>query len=373
VTAQEVEDMLPSMTCGAGSCVGLYTANTMSVITEVLGMSVTGCATTLAVDPRKRQEAYESGKRIVELIRKDVRPRTIMTSEAFENAIRVDMAMGGSTNAVLHIPAIARDAGIEIDLDLFDRISRKTPHLCAIIPAGTHEMADIDRAGGIPAVLSRLRDQINDAPTVNPGSISQIAAQGEVRDDEVIRPLNKPYHAEGGIAVLTGNLARSAVIKQTAVEPEMRVHTGPARVFYTEKELLTAIEARAINEGDVVVLPFQGPAGAPGMPEMLTPTDAIKGAGYRRVALITDGRFSGATSGPCVGHVEMEAFNGGPIGAIKDGDLIDINIPNRSLNLRLSNEEIRERLKKVTIPERDLTPLLTSYREKFRGINCYGK
>jgi len=373
MTAQEVEDMLPSMTCGAGSCVGLYTANTMSVITEVLGMSVTGCATTLAVDPRKRQEAYESGKRIVELIRKDVRPRTIMTSEAFENAIRVDMAMGGSTNAVLHIPAIARDAGIEIDLDLFDRISRKTPHLCAIIPAGTHEMADIDRAGGIPGVLSRLRDQINDVPTINPGSISQIAAQGEVRDDEVIRPLNKPYHAEGGIAVLTGNLARSAVIKQTAVEPEMRVHTGPARVFYTEKELLTAIEARAINEGDVVVLPFQGPAGAPGMPEMLTPTDAIKGAGYRRVALITDGRFSGATSGPCVGHVEMEAFNGGPIGAIKDGDLIDINIPNRSLNLRLSNEEIRERLKKVTIPERDLTPLLTSYREKFRGINCYGK
>ena len=372
MTPQEVEDMLPSMTCGAGSCVGLYTANTMSVITEVLGMSVTGCATTLAVDPRKRQEAYESGKRIVELIRKDVRPRSIMTPHAFENAIRVDMAMGGSTNAVLHIPAIARDAGIEIDLDLFDRISRKTPHLCAIIPAGTHEMADIDRAGGIPAVLSRLVDQIGESPTVNAKSIREIALEGKVIDDDVIRSSDKVYHEEGGIAVLKGNMGNSAIIKQTAVEQRMQVHSGPARVFYTEKDLLDAIEAKKITEGDVVVLPFQGPAGAPGMPEMLTPTDAIKGAGYQRVALITDGRFSGATSGPCIGHVEMEAYNGGPIGAIRDGDIIEIDIPQRRLNVHLSDEAIQERLEDITIPERPLTPLLRQYREKFRGINCYG-
>ncbi|MBW1781002.1 MAG: dihydroxy-acid dehydratase [Deltaproteobacteria bacterium] len=372
MTAQEAEDRLPSMSCGAGSCVGLYTANTMSVVTEVLGMSVTGCATTLAVDPRKKQEAYETGKRIVDLIREDVRPRAIMTPDAFENAIRVDMAMGGSTNAVLHIPAIAGEAGIEISLDLFDMISRETPNLCSIIPAGTHEMADIDRAGGIPAVLHRLQDHIKLSPTVNERSIVQVAEQGRVRDDDVIRSLDTPYHPEGGIAVLKGNMAASAIIKQTAVEPDMRVHSGPAKVFYTEKDLLAAIEAKGIQEGDVVVLPFQGPAGAPGMPEMLTPTDAIKGAGYRRVALITDGRFSGATTGPCIGHVEMEAFNGGPIGAIRDGDVVEIDIPKRSLNVRLNDREINDRLKEVAIPQRDLTPLLSQYRGKFKGINCYG-
>jgi dihydroxy-acid dehydratase len=324
------------------------------------------------VDPRKKQEAYESGKRIVDLIRKDVRPRSIMTPHAFENAIRVDMAMGGSTNAVLHIPAIGREAGIDIGLDLFDRISRETPHLCAIIPTGIHEMADIDRAGGIPAVLSRLRDQMKESPTVNGKSIREIALEGRVLDDDVIRSLDKAYHTEGGIAVLKGNMGDSAIIKQTAVQQEMQVHSGPARVFYTEKDLLAAIEAKEIREGDVVVLPFQGPAGAPGMPEMLTPTDAIKGAGYKKVALITDGRFSGATSGPCIGHVEMEAYNGGPIGAVRDGDIVEIDIPKRKLNVRLSDGEIRERLKTVVIPERELTPLLNHYREKFRGINCYG-
>jgi dihydroxy-acid dehydratase len=372
MTPEEAERRLPSMTCGAGSCVGLYTANTMSVVTEVLGMSVTKCGTTLAVDPLKKKEAYESGKRIVDLIREDVRPRDIMTTNAFENAIRVDMAMGGSTNAVLHIPAIAKEAGIEIGLDMFDRISRETPNLCSIIPAGTYEMADIDMAGGVSAVLNRLRDKIKDSPTVNGGSIERIAALGDVLDDDIIRPIENPFHAEGGIAVLKGNIANSAIIKQTAVAEEMQVHSGPARVFYTEKDLLAAIEAKGIDEGDVVVLPFQGPAGAPGMPEMLTPTDALKGAGYRRVALITDGRFSGATTGPCIGHVEMEAYNGGPIGAIKEGDVIEIDIPKRSLNVILSDAEINDRLKRVRFPERDLTPLLEYYREKFRGRDCYG-
>jgi len=373
MSEEEAEKLLPVMTCGAGSCVGLYTANTMSVITEVLGMSLTGCATTLAIDPLKRQQAYESGKRIVELVKADIKPEGIMTENAFKNAIRVDMAMGGSTNAVLHIPAIARECGIDIDVDLFDEISRETPNLCSIIPAGTNEMADVDRAGGIPAVLNRLKDMIEDSPTVNGKAINSIAASGEVIDDDVIRTLKNAYHAIGGIAVLKGNIAHSGIIKQTAVEKEMAVHSGPAKVFYTEKDLLDAIEAKKIAEGDVAVLPFQGPAGAPGMPEMLTPTDAIKGAGYKKVALITDGRFSGATTGPCVGHIEMEAYNRGAIGAIRDGDVIDIDIPHRKLNVKLSDDEINERLKDMRIPERKLTPLLESYRDKFAGINCYGK
>jgi len=372
MTIEDAEKMLPSMVCGAGSCVGLYTANTMAVVTEVLGMSVTQCATTLAIDPLKRKQAYESGKRIVELVKEDIKPRDIMKKEAFENAIRVDMAMGGSTNTVLHIPAIARETGIDIDVDWFDEISRETPNLCSIIPVGDYEMADIDKAGGIPAVLNRLKDMVKEHPTLNKKSIKQIAEDGKVLDEDVIRHPDNPYHSEGGIAVLKGNIATSAIIKQTAVEKEMMSHSGPAKVFYTEKDLLDAIETKKIAEGDVIVLPFQGPAGAPGMPEMLTPTDAIKGAGYKKVALLTDGRFSGATSGPCIGHVEMEAYNGGAIGAIQNGDIIEIDIPSRKLAVQLSDKEIEERLKNVKAPERKLTPLLESYRKKFLGINCYG-
>jgi dihydroxy-acid dehydratase len=368
---EEAEKMLPLLTCGAGSCVGLYTANTMAAVTEVLGMSLTKCATTLAIDPEKQQQAYESGRRIVALVNEDLKPRDIMTKKAFENAIRVDMAMGGSTNTVLHIPAIAREAGIDLHVNLFEEISRETPNLCKIIPAGTHEMADVDRAGGIPAVLNRLKAMIQDSPTVNGKSIRAIAEEGNVLDDEVIRTLDNAHFSEGGIAVLKGNIGDSAVIKQTAVDREMMVHSGPAKVFYTEKELLDAIEAKKIVEGDVIVLPFQGPAGAPGMPEMLTPTDAVMGAGYKRVALITDGRFSGATTGPCIGHVEMEAYNGGAIGAIQEGDIIEIDIPNRKLNVRLSDAEIKERLLEVKEPERKLTPLLESYRKQFTGVNCY--
>lgn len=373
MSKEQAEALLPAMTCGAGSCVGLYTANTMAVVTEVLGMSLTGCATTPAVDPLKRRQAYETGKRIVELVRKNVKPRSIMTFNAFQNAIRVDMAMGGSTNAVLHIPAVAKEAGLSIEVDEFDRIARETPNLCSIIPAGPYEMADIDRAGGVSAVLNRLKKSIKSSPTVNGISIKAVAEKGKVLDEDAIRPLSNPYHSEGGIAVLRGNIAHSAVIKKTAVDEAIMVHSGPAKVFYTEKALMDAIESKKIKEGDVVVLPFQGPAGAPGMPEMLTPTDALKGAGYKRVALITDGRFSGATTGPCIGHIEMEAFNGGPIGAIRDGDTIDIDIPKRILNVKLSAAEIKRRLKTVKVPERPLTPLLESYREKFRGINCYGK
>jgi dihydroxy-acid dehydratase len=373
MTREEAEKLLPCMVCGPGSCVGLYTANTMAVVTEVLGMSVTRCATTLAVDPLKTEQAYESGRRIIELVKQNRCPRDIMTPAAFENAIRVDMAMGGSTNTVLHIPAVARDAGIEINVDLFDRIARETPHLCSIIPAGPNEMADIDAAGGVPAVLHRLKDALKDHPTVSGRSILEIAKGAEVNDPAVIRDLDNPYHAEGGIAIMRGNIANSAVIKQTAVAEEMHVHSGPARVFLAEQDLLDAIEARTISEGDVVVLPFQGPAGAPGMPEMLTPTDAIIGAGYKRVALITDGRFSGATTGPCIGHVEMEAYNGGAIGAIRNGDIIEIDIPKRRLNVRLNDSEIRERLSALRPPEKRLTPLLREFRSAYTGKNCYGR
>ncbi len=373
ISADEAEQMLDDMVCGAGSCVGLYTANTMAVVTEALGMSVTRCATTIALDPKKKQQAYESGRRIVELVKTDVRPRTIMTRAAFENAIRVDMAMGGSTNTVLHIPAIAREAGIDIEVEEFDRISRHTPNICSIIPGGPYEMADVDAAGGIPAVLKRLLPLLNENPTVTGSSIRRVASEAEVADSQVIRPLDNPYHAEGGIAVLKGNIASSAVVKQTAVNPEMLVFTGPAKVFFTEESLLNDIASGQIAEGDVVVLPFQGPAGGPGMPEMLTPTDAIKGAGYQRVALITDGRFSGATSGLSVGHVEMEAYNGGPIAAIQNGDIIDIDVPQRKIDVRLTPVQIRDRLSAVRVPERKLPRMLETFRKTYTGINCYGK
>jgi dihydroxy-acid dehydratase len=372
ITKEEAEKMLPCMKCGAGSCVGLFTANTMATVTEVLGMSLTKCSTTLATDPEKKKQAYQTGKKIVELVKKDLKPRDIMTMDAFENAIRVDMAMGGSTNTVLHIPAIAKEAGVDIEVDMFDSVSRETPNLCKIIPAGEHEMADIDKAGGVPGVLNRLKDMLKDSKTVNGKSIKKIAAEGKVTDDEIIRTLDNAYMSEGGIAVLKGNIAHSSVIKQTAVDPNMMAHSGPARVFYTEDELLDAIKEKSIQEGEVVVLPFQGPCGAPGMPEMLTPTDAIKGAGYKKVALITDGRFSGGTSGPCIGHVEMEAYNGGAIGAIQDGDIVEIDVHKRTLNVKLSDEEIKNRMDQLKAPERKMTPMLDSFRNKFTGKNCYG-
>jgi dihydroxy-acid dehydratase len=303
-------------------------------------MSLTKCATTLALDPLKKKQAYETGRKIVELVKKDIKPRQIMTKNAFENAIRVDMAMGGSTNTVLHIPAIGKEAGVDITVDMFDKISRETPNLCKIIPAGTYEMADIDKSGGVPGVLNRLKDMIKDSPTVNGKSIKEIASEGKVTDDDVIRPLNKAYFPQGGIAVLKGNIAHSSVVKQTAVEKDMMVHSGPARVFYTEDDILKAIE---------------------GIPEMLTPTDAIKGAGYKRVALITDGRFSGGTSGPCIGHICPEAYRGGAVAAIKDGDIIEIDIPKRKLNVKLTDKEIKERLKEVSLPKIKLTGYLARF------------
>jgi len=375
ITEEEAEmKMRKCMGCGAGSCVGLYSANTMACFAETIGISLTKCGTTPATDPEKKKQAYETGKRIVELVKQDLRPSKIMTKEAIENGIRMDMATGGSTNAVLHIPAIAGELGIEIEVDKFDEIARETPNICKLIPASDkYEMLDLHNAGGIPAVLHVLKDMLNDSPTVNGKNIKEIAEKGKVLDNDVIRSLDNPYFKQGGIAVLKGNIANSSVIKQTAVEPDMMEHTGPAKVFTSEKDLLDAIEQKKIEEGDVVVLNFLGPAGAPGMPEMLTPTDAIKGAGYKKVALITDGRFSGGTSGPCIGHIEMEAYNGGPIGAIKDGDIIEISVPKRSLNVKLTDEEIKKRLKEIKPPKRKTTPFLDAFRLKFAGKNCYCK
>ena len=345
---------------GAGSCAGLFTANSMACMTEVLGMSVTGCATTLAIDPKKKQQAYNTGRKIVELVKKDLKPREIMTKSAFENAVRVDMAIGGSTNTSLHLPAIAAEAGIDLPLNLFDELARVAPNICHIRPAGPYFMEDLDKAGGIPAVLNRLKEDLKDSLTVNEKSIKEIAELSEVLDDEVLRPLDNPFYKEGGIAVLKGNIANSSVIKQTAVESDMMQFTGPARVFNTEADVLAAV--KTIKDGEVVVINFMGPAGAPGMPEMLTPTAAISGAGLR-VALLTDGRFSGGTRGACVGHIEPEAYNGGVIGIIQDGDIIEIDVPARKLNVKLSQEEIETRLKKIEIPKREMSPFLEKYRQ----------
>ncbi len=333
---------------GAGSCQGMYTANTMACVTETLGMSLPGCATALAVSAEKRRIAFDSGARIVELVKKKVTPGKIMNIKAFENAIHMDMALGGSTNTVLHIPAIAHETGIELSLELFDRISKKTPHICNMLPGGVHYMEDLHFAGGIPAAMNRLKSNMNNVMTVSGKKTHAIASSAEIADQDVIRPLSKAHHKEGGIAVLRGNIAPDgAVVKQTAVSKKMMVFKGKARVFNSEETAMKAIMAEKIKSGDVVVIRYEGPKGGPGMREMLSPTAAISGMGLQdSVALITDGRFSGGTRGPCIGHVSPEAMEGGPIAIIKEGDTISIDIPKRKLNLLVSEKEIKARFKK---------------------------
>lgn len=346
ISSEEL-DALEECACpGAGSCQGMYTANTMACVTEALGMSLEGCATALAVSAKKKRIAFESGRRIVELIKKNITPRKIMTRKAFENAIMVDLALGGSTNTVLHIPAIANDAGIDLLLEVFDELSRKIPHICDMLPAGRHYLEDLDYAGGIPAVLKRLRENIYDNITVSGKSIFAIADSAQIQDEDVIRPLKKAYHKEGGIAILRGNLAPDgAVVKQSAVSQGMMQFEGVAKVFESEEDAMKTILAGNIRSGDVVVIRYEGPKGGPGMREMLSPTAAISGMGLSEsVALITDGRFSGGTRGPCIGHISPEAMEGGPIAIIKNGDRIRINIPKRKIDLILSDEEMKMRL-----------------------------
>ncbi len=364
MTEEDVKRVECSACPGRGSCSGLFTANTMACLTEALGLSLTGCATCLADDVRKLAIARATGRRIVELVKEGVRPRDIASRESFRNAIRVDMAIGGSTNTALHLPAISKDFGCPVTLDDFDEISRVTSHITSLRPGGPYTIKDLDAAGGIPAVLHVLRDSLSDVPTGNGRSIAEIARDGKVLDPEAIRGLDDPFHAEGGIAVLKGNLAPDgSVVKQSAVSPAMMRFTGKARVFDGEKDAADAIMSGSIVPGDVVVIRYEGPMGAPGMPEMLSPTSLIVGRGLGdSVALITDGRFSGASRGGAIGHVSPEAYAGGPIAALKDGDVIDIDIPARRLSVRLSDEEIAGRLSKAERVERPVTGVQRKYR-----------
>lgn len=332
---------------GAGSCQGLYTANTMACLTETLGMSLPGSGTALASSAKKRRIAQASGERIAELVKKNITPRQIINKQSMENAILVDMALGGSSNTVLHLMAIANEAGIKLDLKTFGKISKSTPHITSLEPAGSHYMEDLEYAGGIPAVLKRLKAKLNNTNTLSGKKIYDIADEAEIFDEDVIRPIPKAYHKQGGIAVLFGNIApNGAVVKQSAVHAKMMKFSGKARVFNREEEAMRAILNRKIKKGDCIVIRYEGPAGGPGMREMLAPTSAIVGMGLEdSVALITDGRFSGGTKGPCIGHVSPEAASRGPIAVLKDGDIIDIDITNRKLNARLSNSEIEKRFK----------------------------
>ncbi len=347
-------ELSQSICPGAGSCQGMYTANTMGCLTEALGMSLPKSSTIPAVDARRLRAAKKSGTRIVELIKEDIRPRDILVFEAFENAIRVDMALGGSTNTVLHLPAIASQLGIELPLELFDRLSRETPHLCNMDPAGPYTVKDLDEAGGIPVVLKELGNSIHgEVLTVTGKTLGENIRTSTVLNRGVVRSREDPVHEEGGITILKGTLAPDgAVVKRSAVDPEMLKFEGTAKIFDSEEDALKAIMEREIEAGMIVVIRYEGPKGGPGMREMLKPTAALMGTGLgREVALVTDGRFSGATRGPCVGHVTPEAMNGGPIAVVNDGDIISIDIEDHSLDLKIPEERLRERLEQWRPPE----------------------
>ncbi len=353
IDLKELEGLEESACPGCGSCQGAYTANTMACAAEALGISLPGCATALAVSAKKKRLAYETGLKAVELIQQGFSARKFMSKEAFENAVRVDMAMGGSTNSVLHLSAIAREAGVDLPLTSFDVLSKDTPHICNLRPGGEHFMEDLEYAGGIPALMNSLSGKIKDCPTVSGLSSTQIAGMQPAADADVIRSLENPYHAEGGIAVLFGNLApEGAVVKQTAIDDEMLRFRGRAKTFDSEELAMEAIIGNKISSGDVVVIRYEGPRGGPGMREMLSPTSAIVGMGLAKsVALITDGRFSGGTKGPCIGHISPEAAGGGALAAVKDADEIVIDVPGRKIELLVSEDEIARRLSVWTAPE----------------------
>jgi dihydroxy-acid dehydratase len=358
-------------TCG--SCNGMFTANTMACVTEALGMSLPGCATPVAVSAERLRIAKATGERVVRLVKEDLKPRDILSSDAFENAIMVDMALGGSTNTVLHVTAIANEAEVGLPLPIFDKLSKRVSHLCSMIPSGPYDMKDLDEAGGIPAVMKQLSGALHlNALTVTGKTVKENITSAVVLNPEVIRPLDNPVHKEGGIAVLTGNLAPDgAVVKAAGISANMMVHQGPAKTFDSEEAAMKAILDKKIQKGDVVVIRYEGPKGGPGMREMLTPTASIAGMGLSEsVALITDGRFSGATRGPCIGHVSPEAATGGPIGLLKDGDIIEIDIPKRSLNVKLSKEEMDRRAKSWTAKEPNIkTGYLVRYSQMVEPAN----
>lgn len=338
---------------GMGSCQGLFTANTMAILTETLGMSLPRCGTALAVSALKRRIAFASGEKIVDLVRNQVTPRQILTRGAFENAIRVDLALGGSSNTVLHLLAIAREAGVDLPLETFDALAKETPQIASMNPAGEYFMEDLDAAGGVLGVLKQLGDAVKDNPTVMGLSTREMASTVQSVDERVIRPVSDPVKKEGGIAVLFGNLApKGAVVKQSGVSAPMMQFEGIARCFDSEEAAMAALMNGKITSGDVVVIRYEGPKGGPGMREMLAPTATIMGLGLGdSVALITDGRFSGGTRGPCIGHVSPEAAEGGPIALVEEGDRIKLDIPNRNLELLVDEATLAERRSRWVAPE----------------------
>jgi len=368
MTEEELRELEKCACPGAGSCAGLFTANTMACLTEAMGMSLPGCASSHAVSGKKIQIARSSGRQILQLLEKNLTPSQIMTQEAFENAVMVDLALGGSTNTTLHLPAIAyelEDKGVKVNLDLFEEYNKKIPHIASISPSGKHTMLDLEQAGGIPAVLKVLEKELNEEVlTCTAQSLKDNIKDVSVLDSEIIKPLDNPVHKEGGLAILKGNLAPDgAVVKQGAIDSDMLVHEGPARVYESEEECVNAIKQGEIKEGDVIIIRYEGPKGGPGMREMLNPTSAISGMGIKSVALITDGRFSGGTRGPCVGHVSPEAAAEGPLAAVQDGDIIKIDIPRRKLDIKVTPEEIDERIKKAVKPDRHVKGWLARYRK----------
>ncbi len=347
MTESELLELETNACPGCGSCSGMFTANTMACLTEALGMSLPYCATSLANSAFKQRLARETGKQIIKLVQNDLKPSKILTQDAFENAVALDMALGGSTNTTLHLPAIAKEAGVTLPLSTFDAIGRKVPHLCSMIPSGVYALEDLDAAGGVPAVMAEIKSMLNlKCQTVSLKTVGKNIKNATVLDRNVIHSVTDPVHKEGGIAILFGNLApKGSVIKTAGVSDKMQKHTGPAKVYDSESEALAAIKGGKIKAGDVVVIRYEGPRGGPGMPEMLFPTATIAGMGLAEsVALITDGRFSGATRGGSIGHVAPEAFEGGPIAVLKNGDTITIDIPNRVLKVEMSDGELKTRL-----------------------------
>ena len=362
MTEEELKEIEAAAMPGCGSCQGLYTANTMACMTEAMGMSLPGCAAVPAVFAEKLRLAYTSGFRSVELVRKQILPRDIITSVSLRNAIRVDMALGGSTNTVLHLMAIAGEAGVPFDLEEFNRIGNDVPHIAAMQPGGPYSMYDLYKAGGIPAVFKQIRNHLEPCTTVSGKTVSEIADHVRYIDESVIQPVDKPVHAAGGLRILTGSLAPDgAVVKCGAVRDEMWRHTGPARVYDGEQDAMKAILSRTIQEGEVIVIRGEGPKGGPGMPEMLSPTSALMGLGYTRVVLVTDGRFSGGTRGPCIGHVAPEAVAGGPIGLVQDGDQISIDLFDRRIDLLVEPAILADRKKNWKPKEKKLDGVLARY------------
>ena len=366
---QEELERLEQIACpGCGSCAGMFTANTMNCATEAMGMGLVGNGTIPAVDARRYQLAKEAGEQVMKLLANDICPREIIDRSSIYNAFTVDVALGGSTNSVLHLMAIAHEAGVDFPLSLINEISQRTPYLCKLSPVGDYHIEDLDHAGGISAVMKELQGLLNlGVRTVSGKSVAEIIADSRVVDKEVIRSITNAYSATGGIAILFGNLApEGAVVKRAAVAPEMLVHQGPARVFNSEEEATEAIMSSSIKSGEVIVIRYEGPKGGPGMREMLTPTALLSGMGRdREVALITDGRFSGATRGAAIGHVSPEAASKGPIAALTNGDIIKIDIPNYKLEVELSDKEIANRLAHLAEFEPQIkTGYLRYYAEK---------